>query len=349
MVVALVTGVTGQDGSFLAELLRDRGTEVWGLVRDGGLPPRLAFVRAAPAADLRDQAALDRAVAAVRPAEVYHLAAQSSVGASWHDPVGTGDVTGLGTVRLLEAVRREAPAARVFVASSSEIFGEPARAPQDEATPVRPVTPYGAAKAYAGQVAASYRRRHGLFVAVGILYNHESPRRPPAFVTRKITGGAVAIAAGEHTELRLGNLDARRDWGYAGDYVRAMVAALGAEAPDDYVIATGETHSVREVCERAFGRVGLDWREHVVVDRALWRPAEAVPLVGDSAKARRVLGWSPTVRFDELVAMMVDAEPRRGGASVRGSGGAASARAAALGDRPLGGRGAEPDTGAGRT
>ncbi len=308
MVVALVTGIGGQDGWYLAHHLRDLGTEVWGATRGSAAPPGLPFVRLTPPADLRDGASLERAVVAAQPDEVYHLAAQSSVGASWDDPVGTGDVTGLGTLRLLEAVRRIAPAARVFVPSSSEVFGEPARAPQDETTPIRPVSPYGAAKAYAQQAAAMYRRRHGLFVAIGILYNHESPRRPPVFLSRKVTSGAAAIARGEQTELRLGNLEARRDWGFAGDYVRAMPLMLRSPAPDEYVIATGETHAVREWCEAAFARVGLDWRDYVVVDPSLWRPTEPMPLTGDASKAHQRLGWAPTVPFPALVDLMMDAE-----------------------------------------
>ena len=308
MVVALITGITGQDGFYLAEHLRALGVEVWGLSRTGRPPPDLPFVRMTPPADLRDQAALDRAVASAHPDEVYHLAARSSVGQSWDDPDATGEVTGLGTARLLEAVRREAPAARVFVASSSEIFGEPERAPQDETTPIRPVSPYGAAKAYAHHLARIYRRRYGLRVAVGILYNHESPRRPPTFVTRKITLGATAIARGEQRELRLGNLEARRDWGFAGDYVRAMRLMQAYPTPEDFVVATGESHTVREWCELAFARVGLDYRDHVVSDPALWRPTEPVPLVGNGTKARRMLSWAPTLSFAELVNLMVDAD-----------------------------------------
>jgi GDPmannose 4,6-dehydratase len=312
MTVALITGVGGQDGFYLAELLHAAGIDVWGVSESGELPVDLAFVRPAPAADVRDQAALDRALAAVRPDEVYHLAARSHVGESWRDPAATGDVTGLGTARLLEAVRREAPAARVFVASSSEVFGEPEQTPQDEATPFRPVSPYGAAKAYAHHMARLYRRRHGMFVAVGILYNHESPRRPPAFVSRKITAGVAAIARGEQRELRLGNLDARRDWGFAGDHVRAMRLSLRHPEPEEFVIATGQLRTVRDWCELAFARIGRDFREHVVVDPAFWQRAEPVPLVGDATKARRLLGWAPAVSFAALVEAMMDAELARG-------------------------------------
>jgi len=308
MVTALITGIGGQDGVYLAQHLRDRGVEVWGLTRSGSLPPELSFVHATPSADIRNQQELEGAIAAAKPDEIYPLAAQSSVMASWDDPVGTGDITGLGTARLLEAVRRCAPSARVFVASSSEVFGEPDRSPQNETTPIRPASPYGAAKAYSHHLAHMYRRRHGLFVAVGILYNHESPRRPAAFVTRKIARGAVAIARGEQKELRLGNLEARRDWGYAGDYVRAMHLMLQQDEPSDYVIATGEAHTVRELCELAFARVGLDYRDYVRSDPALWRPAEPVPLVGDIGKARAELGWSPSMSFRQLVNLLIDAE-----------------------------------------
>ena len=305
---ALITGITGQDGRYLAELLHAAGVEVWAAARDGRVPTELPFAHAAPPSDLRDGASLERAVAAAAPTEVYHLAAQTSVGQSWDDPAATGEVTGIGAARLLEAVRRAAPAARVFIAGSSEVFGEPDHAPQTEATPIRPASPYGAAKAYAHHLAHLYRDRHGLFVALGILYNHESPRRPPSFVTRKITAGAVAIARGEATELRLGNLDARRDWGYAPDYVRAMRLMLLADEPGDYVIATGETHAVRDWCELAFRQVGLDYREYVVSDPQFWRPAEPIPPVGDPTRARERLGWQPTVGFDGLVELMVAAD-----------------------------------------
>ncbi len=308
MAVALITGVTGQDGFYLAEQLATEGTEVWGLTRDGVLPPELRFVRPAPAGDVREQAALDRALRAAWPDEVYHLAARSSVGGSWDDPVATSDVTGLGTLRVLEAVRRVRPAARVLIPSSSEIFGEPEHAPQDEATPIRPVSPYGAAKAYAHHVARIYRQRHGLFVAVAILYNHESPRRPATFVTRKITRGAVAIARGEQQSLALGNLDAQRDWGYAPDYTRAMRLLLALPEPAELVIATGQRHRVRDWCGRAFRHVGLDYRQHVTTDLRLWRPAEPVPLVGNSNQARRVLDWQPSCTFPHLVDLMMEAE-----------------------------------------
>jgi len=304
----LITGVTGQDGPYLARLLHDEGGDIWAITRQGSVPADLPFVQATAPADLRDAASLERALAMAAPDEIYHLAAQSSVGQSWDAPAETGEITGLGTARLLEAARRTAPGARLFIASSSEIFGEPERSPQDETTPIRPTSPYGAAKAYAHHLAHVYRNRYEMFVAVGILYNHESPRRPPNFVTRKITRGAVAVARSEQTTLRLGNLDARRDWGFAGDVVRAMPLALRAGTPDDYVIATGEVHTVRDWCELAFARVGLDYREHVVSDPAFWRPEGGVPLAGDASRARDRLDWRPQVDFAALVEMLVTAD-----------------------------------------
>src|SRR5215208_1826076 len=270
--VAFITGITGQDGYYLARHLHQLGAEVWGTSRAAILPQELNFARLVPIADYTDQKRLERAIAAANPDEIYHLAAQSSVAASWEDPVATIDITGLGTLRLLEAVRSVAPTARVFVASSSEIFGDPVRAPQDEQTAIRPTSPYGAAKVFAHHVAAIYRRRYDFFIAIGILYNHESPRRARSFVTQKIVQGAVAIARGQQAELRLGNLDALRDWGFADDYVRAMHLMLQQPEPGDYVVATGETHSVRDWCKFAFARVGLDYREYVVRDQQFWRP-----------------------------------------------------------------------------
>jgi GDPmannose 4,6-dehydratase len=308
---ALITGITGQDGYYLARYLHQLGTEVWGTSRAAILPQELDFARLVPIADYTDQKRLEQAIAAANPDEIYHLAAQSSVAASWEDPAATIDITGLGTLRLLEAVRSVAPTARVFVASSSEIFGDPDRAPQDERTSIRPTSPYGAAKAFAHHVATIYRRRYDFFIAIGILYNHESPRRARSFVTQKIVQGAVAIARGHQAELRLGNLDALRDWGFADDYVRAMHLMLQQPEPGDYVVATGETHSVRDWCKFAFARVGLDYREYVVRDQQFWRPAEAVPLVGDPTKARQVLGWSATTLLSDLVAIMVEAELSR--------------------------------------
>jgi GDPmannose 4,6-dehydratase len=308
MAVALVTGISGQDGYYLARHLHALGTDVWGLTRSGALPPDVDFAHPTPPADLSEESSLERAVAAAAPDEVYHLAAQSSVSVSWEDPVGTGNITGLGVARLLEVVRQNAPNARTFIVSSSEVFGEPESAPQNELTPIRPASPYGAAKAYAHHLSAVYRRQYDLFVAIGILYNHESPRRPSSFVTRKITRAAAAIARGEQEKLRLGNLEARRDWGFAGDHVRAMQLALAHSMPEDYIIATGETHSVRDWCELAFAHVGLDYRDHVVSDPELWRPAESVPLVGDSAKAKRLLHWEPSMSFPMLVKLMVESD-----------------------------------------
>jgi GDPmannose 4,6-dehydratase len=305
---ALITGITGQDGYYLARLLHQLGTDAWGTTRSATPPQDLDFARIVQIADYADQQRLERVIVEANPDEIYHLAAQSSVAASWEDPVATADITGLGTLRLLEAVRNVAPAARVFVASSSEIFGEPAHAPQDEQTAICPTSPYGAAKAFSHHVATMYRQRYGLFIAIGILYNHESPRRPPSFVTQKIVQGAVAIARGQQTELHLGNLDARRDWGFAGDYVRAMRLMLQQPEPGDYVVATGETHAVRDWCELAFSLVGLDYRTYVVSDQQFWRPAEAIPLMGNGNKARAALHWVPTTSFQELVTTMVEAE-----------------------------------------
>ena len=306
--VALITGITGQDGYYLARLLHELGTEVWGTTRSATAPDDLPFAKLVQVPDFTDQQRLEQAIAAANPDEIYHLAAQSSVAASWDDPVATGEITGLGTLRLLEAVRKVAPAARVFVASSSEIFGDPVHAPQDERTAISPTSPYGAAKAFAHHVAAMYRQRYALFIAIGILYNHESPRRPASFVTQKIVQGAVAIARGDQSQLRLGNLEARRDWGFAGDYVRAMQLMLQRPEPGDYVIATGQTHAVRDWCEAAFARVGLDYQAYVVSDPAYWRPAEPIPLVGDFSKAQNTLGWAPSVSFDELVNLLVAAD-----------------------------------------
>jgi GDPmannose 4,6-dehydratase len=310
---ALITGITGQDGAYLANELHTRGVEVWGTSRRDTVPDELPFANVISIPETAHPARLSQVLATAQPDEIYHLAAQSSVTASWDDPLATAEVTGVGTLRLLETVREIAPSARTFIASSSEIFGDPERAPQDEQTPIRPVSPYGAAKAFAHHLAAIYRRRYGLFVAVGILYNHESPRRPASFVSQKIVAGAVAIAQGRERELRMGNLEARRDWGFAGDYVRAMRLMLCQPAPDDYIIATGETHTVREFCELAFASLGLDYRGYVVSDPHFWRPASAVPLVGEPGKARRQLGWAATTSFADLVQMMVEAELARVG------------------------------------
>jgi GDPmannose 4,6-dehydratase len=272
----------------------------------------LPFVHPTSAADIRDQAALDKVLSTVTPSVVFHLAAQSSVSASWEDPAETAEVTGVGTARLLDAVQRLVPTARVFVASSSEIFGHPSEVPQTETTRIQPVSPYGAAKAYAHYVASSYRVHYGLFIAIGILFNHESPRRPPGFVTQKIIRGAVAVAQGKQDRLVLGNLESRRDWGYAGDYVRAMaLMTLDSSNPADFVVATGETHSVRDWCEIAFRRVGLHWADYVVSDASLYRPDDPAEVVGDPSRLVKLLGWKRSVSFAELVNLMMDAEMER--------------------------------------
>jgi GDPmannose 4,6-dehydratase len=313
---ALVTGIGGQDGSYLAELLLDEGYEVYGVVRrpPAAYAPALAgvFDRVKLVdANLLDQASLARALAQTSAAEVYNLAAPSFVPRSWDEPVLTAEFAAVGVTSLLEAVREVDPSIRVYQASSSEIFGEPAESPQSEGTPLNPVTPYGVAKAYGHFIAHSYRRRYGMFTSCGILYNHESPRRPVDFLPRKVARAAAAISLGLEQELALGDLDARRDWGYAKDYVRAMWLMLQHDEPADYVVATGDSHSVQELVELAFGRVGLDWREHVRSDPSLRRgAAELHDLVGDASRARSVLGWEPSVGFEDLVALLVDAEVR---------------------------------------
>jgi GDPmannose 4,6-dehydratase len=309
---ALITGIGGQDGSYLAELLLERGYEVAGVVRRAptayaanltSVLDRVELVQA----DLLDQASLARALRATRPTEVYNLAAPSFVPRSWDEPVLTAEFAAVGVTSLLEAVREVDPSIRVYQASSSEIFGEPRETPQTEETPLAPVTPYGVAKAYGHFIVASYRRRYGLHGSCGILYNHESPRRPLDFLPRKVAHAAAAIALGRESELVLGDLDARRDWGYARDYVRAMWLMLGRDEPGDFVIATGVSHSVRELVDCAFGHVGLDWRDHVRSDPALRRgAAELHDLVGDAGKARDLLGWTPSVTFEELVRLLVD-------------------------------------------
>ena len=300
---ALVTGVTGQDGSYLAELLAARGYEVHGLVHEGSHAVEGVLVHAG---DLRDQDSLAAALEAARPDEVYNVAAASSVAASWEDPALTGEVTGVGVARLLEAVRLTCPQARVFHASSNEIFGPAAGGVANETTPVAPRTPYGAAKAYAHHLVIGYREAYGLFCCNGILFNHDSPRRGEQFVTRKITQAAAEISLGRADELRLGTLDAQRDWGYAPDFVEAMWLMLQREQPADYVLATGVAHSVRDCLAVAFGHVGLDWSDHVRLDGAFKRPAETATVVGDASKARRELGWEPRTGFEEMIAQMVD-------------------------------------------
>jgi GDPmannose 4,6-dehydratase len=310
---ALITGITGQDGSYLAELLLDKGYRVCGIARrtssdgTGRIAHLLGQVELFHA-DLLDQGSLAGVLARVGPDEVYNLAAQSFVTTSWDQPVLTGEVTALGVTRLLEAVHQVCPRARFYQASSSEMFGKVAETPQRESTPFHPRSPYGVAKAYGHYITVNYRESHGLFACSGILFNHESERRGAEFVTRKITTHVARIKLGLAGELRLGNLHARRDWGFAGDYVRAMWLMLQRDDPDDYVVGTGEAHSVGEFVEVAFGHAGLDWRRYVVIDPKLFRPAEVDLLLADAAKARRVLGWRPAVGFEQLVRRMVDAD-----------------------------------------
>ncbi|MBI5887167.1 MAG: GDP-mannose 4,6-dehydratase [Deltaproteobacteria bacterium] len=308
---ALITGITGQDGSYLAELLLEKGYEVYGMHRRASVQrfERLDAVAGRVhliEGDLTDQSSLDDAVRTIQPDEVYNLAAQSFVPVSWSQPILTGDVTGLGVTRLLEAVRRFKKDARFYQASSSEMYGKVRHIPQTEETPFHPRSPYGASKAYGHYITVNYRESYGIFACSGILFNHESPRRGIEFVTRKITDAVARIKLGKADELRLGNLDARRDWGFAGDYVEAMWLMLQAKEPDDYVIATGQTHTVREFVELAFGAAGLDWQKHVVIDPKFIRPAEVDILIGSPAKALEKLGWKPRVNFPQLVKMMVE-------------------------------------------
>src|SRR5216110_1053233 len=313
---AVITGVTGQDGSYLAELLLAKGYEVVGVVRRtshdsyeriGHLLERVHIVPA----DLLDQHSLTAVVRDAKPAEIYNLAAQSFVPTSWTQPVLTGEFTALGVTRLLEAVRLAHPAARVYQASSSEMFGKVRETPQRETTPFYPRSPYGVAKVYGHLITVNYRESYGLFAVSGILFNHESPRRGLEFVTRKVSDGVARIVKGKARELRLGNLDARRDWGFAGDYVDAMWRMLQPPRPGDYVIGTGEMHSVRELCELAFSHVGLDWQKYVTVDPRFVRTAEVGTLQADPGRARRALEWAPRPSFAELVRMMVDADLER--------------------------------------
>jgi GDPmannose 4,6-dehydratase len=313
---ALITGITGQDGSYLADFLLTRGYRVVGMVRRSSTEnfERIEHLRGQVEicqADLLDQLSLINLLREVRPREVYNLAAQSFVPTSWEQPVLTGEFTALGVTKLLEAVRLVDREIRFYQASSSEMFGKAQEVPQTERTPFYPRSPYGVAKVYGHWITVNYRESYGLFACSGILFNHESPRRGKEFVTRKVTDGVARIKQGLLEKLPLGNLEARRDWGYAGDYVEAMWRMLQQPAPDDYVIATGETHAVRELCEIAFARVGLDWEKHVLVDPKLVRPAEVDLLQGDAAKAKRVLGWQPRVSFRQLIEMMVDADMAR--------------------------------------
>jgi GDPmannose 4,6-dehydratase len=313
---ALITGITGQDGSYLAEFLLERGYEVFGLVHSTSLGTferidhllnRIQLIEG----DMLDEGSLVRALKASEPDEVYNLAAHSFVQRSFGQPVFTADVTGLGVARILEAIRENAPGVHFYQASSSEMFGNTNESPQNEATLLVPASPYAVAKVFGHLLTQSYRRAYDLFACSGILFNHESPRRSIQFVTRKVTDGAARISLGLAENLQLGNLDARRDWGFAGDYVRAMWLMLQQDQPDDYVVATGENHSVRDLCDLAFGMVGLDYREYVVVDEANLRPSDVAELRGDASKARATLGWEPTVDFETLIRSMVEADVAR--------------------------------------
>jgi GDPmannose 4,6-dehydratase len=310
---ALITGITGQDGSYLAELLLEKGYEVHGMVRRSSTErfERIEHLRdrlTLHQGDLLDQRSLVDALRAARPDEIYNLAAMSFVAVSWIQPTLTAEFTGVGVTRMLEAMREVCPEARFYQASSSEMFGKVRETPQNEATPFYPRSPYGVAKAYGHHITVNYRESYGLQGYSGILFNHESPRRGLEFVTRKVTWHAAAIKLGRADELRLGNLGAKRDWGYAVDYVEAMWLMLQQDRPGDYVIATGKTHTVQRCVEIAFDRVGIDWRRHVVIDDALKRPAEVDLLVGDASKARRELGWEPRTDFEQLIELMVDAD-----------------------------------------
>ncbi len=309
---ALITGVTGQDGSYLADLLLEKGYEVYGVVRSVARAQRQGMGAFAGInyveADLTDQTSLDRAVEKVKPDEVYNLAGQTFVPVAWTQPLLTMEVTGMGALRMLEAIRRHAPQARFLQASSSEIFGRPDGTQQSEATRLHPRNPYGAAKMFAHHITINYRESYGMFACACIAFNHESPRRALEFVTRKVSREVARIKLGLATKLKMGNIEGRRDWGFAGDYVHAMWLMLQQPVPDDFVIATGITHSVKELLEIAFAHAGLDWQEHVEIDSALMRPAEDDLLSGDASKANKVLGWKPTVTFREMVRMMVDSD-----------------------------------------
>lgn len=310
---ALITGITGQDGSYLAEFLLSQGYEVIGMIRRSStvnfgriddIQDQIVLAHG----DLLDQTSLIDIMKEHKPDEIYNLAAQSFVPISWKQPVLTGEFTAMGVTRMLEAMRNAAPDARFYQASSSEMFGKVREVPQTEKTPFYPRSPYGVAKVYGHWITVNYRESYGLFACSGILFNHESPRRGLEFVTRKVTYGAAQIKLGLAQELRLGNLDSRRDWGFAGDYVRAMWLMLQQDEPSDYVVGTGETHSVRELCQVAFGYLDLDWEDYVVCDQEFYRPAEVDMLVSDPARARAELNWEPEVSFEELIQMMVDAD-----------------------------------------
>jgi GDPmannose 4,6-dehydratase len=316
MKTALITGITGQDGSYLAEFLLGKGYRVVGVVRRSSTTPYERIAHLVDkidlvSADLLDQTSLTDVVGDVAPDEIYNLAAQSFVQTSWNQPVLTGEFTALGVTRVLEAMRKAAPRSRFYQASSSEMFGKVVESPQRETTPFYPRSPYGVAKAYGHWITVNYRESYGLYAVSGILFNHESPRRGLEFVTRKVTDAVARIKLGTATELRLGNLEARRDWGFAGDYVEAMWAMLQQDSPDDYVIGTGQTWSVRQLCEAAFAYVGLDWGEFVVQDERYFRPAEVDLLVADPSRAAKELGWTPRMSFEQLVRTMVDADLER--------------------------------------
>jgi len=314
---ALITGITGQDGSYLAELLLEKGYEVVGMVRRSStvnferiahLQDRLILDPYTASGDLLDEASLIAILREYRPSEVYNLAAQSFVQTSFRQPVLTGEITALGVTRLLDAIRIVDPEIRFYQASSSEMFGKVQEVPQTEATPFYPRSPYGVAKLYGHWITVNYRESYGLHASSGILFNHESPRRGLEFLPRKVSHAVARVKLGQQKELALGNLDAERDWGFAGDYVDAMWRMLQQDEPDDYVVATGQTHSVRRFCEIAFGHVGLDYNDHVVIDEKFFRPAEVDLLIGDPAKAKKVLAWEPTTPFEDLVTMMVDGD-----------------------------------------
>ncbi len=310
---ALITGVTGQDGSYLADFLLEKGYTVYGMVRRSSteahervahIMDKINFVQA----DLLDQASLVMALQESMPDEIYNLAAQSFVPTSWSQPVLTGEFTGLGVTRLLDAMRQVCPEARFYQASSSEMFGKVREVPQNELTPFHPRSPYAVAKTYGHHITVNYRESYGLFAASGILFNHESPRRGREFVTRKITDGVARIKLGLADELRLGNLDSERDWGFAGDYVQAMWMMLQHDTAEDFVVATGRTHSIKQFLEIAFNHVNLNWEDYVKMDPRFMRPAEVDQLIGNNTKAKRVLGWEPSVGFEDLVVMMVEAD-----------------------------------------
>lgn len=313
---ALITGLTGQDGSYLAELLLEEGYDVHGVVRRSStesferidhIKDKINLVQA----DLTDQVSVIGAIDEIRPTEVYNLAAQSFVPTSWNQPILTGDVTALGVTRVLEAIRMVDKNIRFYQASSSEMFGKVQEVPQSESTPLYPRSPYGVAKVYGHWITINYRESYDIYACSGILFNHESPRRGLEFVTRKVTDAVARIKLGKQEELRLGNLDAQRDWGFARDYVRAMWLMLQQDSPDDYVISSGEMHTVREMCEIAFGHVDLDMNDYVVVDPKFYRPAEVQELMGDCSKAKKSLGWEPETTFKQLITMMVDADLER--------------------------------------